>query len=44
MKKYEKVEIKFIFPESKDVLTISGNDTVDDLGGWNKKWFLQEDN
>lgn len=41
MKEYEKLDIKVVFFEDKDIITISKNDAADDLGGWDSDWFAK---
>jgi hypothetical protein len=36
---YETLELWILLSEYQDVITSSGEDTVDDMGDWNDEWF-----
>lgn len=41
MKKYEGLEMEWIFFFEQDIITNSPSESDDDLGGWNDGWFTQ---
>lgn len=36
---YETLELRIRLFEDQDVITLSGEDAADDIGGWNDEWF-----
>ena len=36
---YETLELRIRLLEDQDVITLSGEDAADDIGGWNDEWF-----
>ena len=36
---YETLEVCILLSEEQDVITLSGEDAVDDMGDWNDEWF-----
>lgn len=41
MKKYETLEMQIIVFAVRDVITVSPNESVDDLGSWQGDWLAQ---
>ena len=42
MKKYEEIKIEFRRVSLRDIVTVSPDESADDMGGWYEDWFSQE--